>query len=258
MLILQKYWWWIVGLVALIISGLGRVDSSILPSTAQMYCQQNSDAGTQFCAAYKVIGFWIAGLASYGGAIEAAITAIATAFIAYFTYTLKEATARLWDAGERQLELATKTAERQLRAYVYVESVEMTPPDLAGPSKAHLTIKNVGQTPGYGVVHLGRMLIQDFPSLIPLPELDEAGPTSRSDVPPSGILIKTLAGKRPLTLDERARITNGTAALYVYGEIRYRDAFGQDRWTRYRLMRGGNVGVSPTTMTTTEEGNESN
>jgi len=27
--------------------------------------------------------------------------------------------------------------------------------------------------------------------------------------------------------------------VYVYGEIRYRDAFGKERYTKYRLMYGG-------------------
>src|SRR4051812_21404513 len=43
------------------------------------------------------------------------LTALATLAIASFTLTLKRATDRLWDAGERQLKLAAETAAAQSR-----------------------------------------------------------------------------------------------------------------------------------------------
>lgn len=243
-------------MLALLIVGSSETFQNCLKESEAQIGQQDIEKGIAYFlgsfARYKTCGGHF--LEMNGEGVIAAFTVI----LAISTILLWWSTRKLWDAGERQLELATKTAERELRAYIYVEGVEITPPDLAGPTEVRLTIKNNGQTPGYGVVHLGRMLVQDFPSLVPLPEVEETSPLSRNDLPPSGILTKTLKGGRALTPDERARIGNGTLALYVYGEIRYRDAFGRNRSTKYRMIRGGNVGVRATTMTTTEEGNESN
>ncbi|MHC2839797.1 hypothetical protein [Bradyrhizobium diazoefficiens] len=45
--------------------------------------------------------------------VSAFITAIATAFIARYTLTLKRSTDKLWDAGEKQFALARETSDRQ-------------------------------------------------------------------------------------------------------------------------------------------------
>lgn len=61
-----------------------------------------------------------------------------------------------------------------------------------------------------------------------------------------------------LTAQQTAGLRAGTAAIYVYGEISYRDAFGKERLTKYRLMHhmtGGAIGVS-TNLSFTHEGNE--
>ena len=47
---------------------------------------------------------------------------------------------------------------------------------------------------------------------------------------PFGVPAKNAAD---FVIDE---LNAGTHAIYVYGEISYRDAFGKERYTRYRLM----------------------
>ena len=123
-----------------------------------------------------------------------AITAVATIAIAIFTFTLKRATDKLWDAGERQLNLLAATpaaqskdmqasiraatdsanaaitsnqiamtnSERQLRAYVTVQDINMVTHRLPGrigtynddviPGAVHtyrfsVILKNGGMTP---------------------------------------------------------------------------------------------------------------
>ena len=48
----------------------------------------------------------------------------------------------------------------------------------------------------------------------------------------------------------------GTASLtlYVYGELRYRDTFGKDWATKYRLIHGGNEGTGKRTGKDGDEG----
>jgi hypothetical protein len=78
-----------------------------------------------------------------------ATTAVATAFIAFFTFTLWRSTNRLWRAGERQLAHFKDTAERQLRAYVYLDITLKPypkPPQQPNRISVSLAIKNSGST----------------------------------------------------------------------------------------------------------------
>jgi len=61
----------------------------------------------------------------------------------------------------------------------------------------------------------------------------------------------------PLSQQDITHLRNGTAAIYVYGEIGYRDAFGKDRATAFRSMHhasAGRIGIS-TELTFCDEGN---
>lgn len=51
------------------------------------------------------------------------------------------------------------------------------------------------------------------------------------------------ARKPPLPPEFMQIIGTPKFTLYVYGEIRYKDAFGKERFTRYRLIHGGTEGV---------------
>lgn len=61
----------------------------------------------------------------------------------------------------------------------------------------------------------------------------------------------------PLTNAEIADLRNGTKAIYVYGDIEYRDGFDRKRVTNFRFFhneRGGRVGISGH-LTGMDEGN---
>jgi hypothetical protein len=55
-------------------------------------------------------------------------------------------------------------------------------------------------------------------------------------------------------------LRNCTKAIYVFGEITYRDAFGHDRHTNYRYRHNGLTGVVGinSDLTGSDEGNSSN
>jgi hypothetical protein len=61
---------------------------------------------------------------------------------------------------------------------------------------------------------------------------------------------------RPLTTGERARIRAGTAAIYVYGEMDYTDAFGESRYTKYRFFSNDTYGLAEGKTGDTGQGNE--
>lgn len=168
--------------------------------------------------------------------------------------------------------------ERQLRAYVLVDSgtifnvadpVPLFLGQIFAPSEAQVTnkaagpgvrlfIKNTGQTPAYDVRHWGHICFREFPLKNPLP----ARPPQANPVPSilgrEIISTKLIYIPNPLSSKEVADLRVGAGAVYVYGEITYRDTFGKSWYTHYRLMYhpyGGAIGVS-TDLTFCDGGNE--
>ena len=131
--------------------------SDLSPTTAR-FASSAGDAKVASCTSYQLLPFILFEAAQFLDKMGGAITALATIAIAIFTFTLKRATDKLWDAGERQLNLLAETsaaqsrdmqasiraatdsanaaitsnqiavtnAERQLRAYVTVQDINMT------------------------------------------------------------------------------------------------------------------------------------
>jgi hypothetical protein len=173
------------------------------------------------------------------------------------------------------------TAERQLRAYVDIQGMVISntavpvPPPGASLNPAHMTaayqgdptrgpivnirIRNVGQTPAHDVIHLAGGIVRERPLTSALPAWRDDFHVSQSHLGPGARTEKTLKVKL-LTAAELMGIQNGTHALYVHGEVRYRDIFGNQRMNKYRVMHdnsAGPIGIS-TTLISCDEGNEAN
>jgi hypothetical protein len=73
--------------------------------------KEGAKEGTKECARYNIISFALREIGAHLDIVSALITAVATAFIARYTFTLKRSTDKLWDAGERQIVVARETAE---------------------------------------------------------------------------------------------------------------------------------------------------
>lgn len=169
-----------------------------------------------------------------------------------------------------------RTARRQLRAYVAVERgiianvadpptpkgekietvARILHPD-AGPT-IQITIKNSGQTPAYDLVHWATARLDKFPLETELASMPDPRSKYRNVVGPGIPEVKTIRLPKPLELPEKIGLREGSLAIYCWGEIVYRDAFGKRRYTRYRCMYGymcGIIGVA-TDMVYCEEGNE--
>jgi hypothetical protein len=69
--------------------------------------------GAKECATYGVVHFALHEIGAALDVYNGVITAIATAFFAWFTLSLRRATDRLWDAGERQLKFLSDSAAAQ-------------------------------------------------------------------------------------------------------------------------------------------------
>jgi hypothetical protein len=88
---------------------------------------------------------------------------IFTGAVALFTLLLVWATVLLYRAGERQLKLATKTAERQLRAYAFVRPTHIHIDGASNKIAVQYVVGNTGQTPAYKVRHASIVEIWPYP-----------------------------------------------------------------------------------------------
>jgi hypothetical protein len=149
---------------------------------------------------------------------------------------------------------AEETAKRQLRAYVSVVTAEILDVTTGFTPRAHLIFKNSGQTPAYDLTAIIGIAIGDsWDTLTP--------PASQ----PIAITITSLAADakasqyvsapRPLVLGEREALIDGSATLWVYGKMRYRDTFNIERATEYRFQIGGGVGIQDNQLAISPEGN---
>lgn len=181
--------------------------------------------------------------------------AIVTGFLAIFTLGLMIYTWRLWRITCQLVDGAKKTAERQLRAYISV-SAEIRNIDNGEAPSANLTIANYGQTPAYGLTQTSGIAWGESFDTLPIPT-GPKGMTNASLLPKEHNDARVVA-PRPLDIAEIAAFRTGTLTLWVYGDLRYRDAFDIDRFKKFRYMVGGPVGVRNSSLGICEEGNEEN
>jgi len=180
-----------------------------------------------------------------------------------------------------QTVITRRTSQRQLRAYILMDTgtiINVANPiplytgqalaqtdarisnDAAGPG-ALVFIKNTGQTPAFKVIHWANICFREYPLIASLPApIPLVGAPPVSVLGPGQVASKLLESNPRLTPAQTNDLRNSTAAVYVYGEITYVDAFGKSHLTRYGTMyhrMSGAIGVS-TTLTYCEDGNDAN
>jgi hypothetical protein len=139
----------------------------------------------------------------------------------------------------RQNNTMKETAERQLRAYLFPElaaSRRVTP-------AAHfikIDIKNSGQTPAYeyqGYIAVGVFTPGQEPATLDLPPEEDF---SRGSLGP-GCKFELGGREYYMTPEQAADVARGAQSVYIYGNVDYRDAFGQLRFTSFRLCSTGEM-----------------
>ena len=239
---LRKWLW--AGL-ALLLFGvatalLGKGITCNYVGTARETC---SEQYVTLIAAEKVLAF----LNDFNG-LMAASAGIA---VAYFTRELKRSTDRLWEAGERQIKEARKsadaakraaeaaeksvammddTARRQMRAYVTIDPAGIE--KILLPTQiARITIKNSGDLPAsdvrwiiYSDIDENR-LRKDFDV-----DVTKIEPGTNLLAPKDGMSRFQDLHHAKATVE---KIGRDEAALYVWGQVFYQDGFGKERWTKF-------------------------
>jgi hypothetical protein len=224
-----------------------------IPTYAE-YCEKNPQTNYEECATYHIALIALWQIVKFLNYISAPLTTFATVAIGVFTYTLKKATDRLWEAGERQRKLSEDTAKRQLRAYLLPKGGTMYVPDM---NHTVITFINNGQTPAYNVGTYSGHAVVDFP-------LPDSAIFSMTGIEHGGFGDIGAAGERniesffTLSPEDKDAISNRTKAIFFWGKIEYLDIFkGETHTTEFRFYYGGDVCSPDGRLTIDKGGNQS-
>jgi len=162
------------------------------------------------------------------------------ATFAIAVYSAIQANASKVSAGafKSQIALMSDTAQRELRAYVNVASacIKFVKP---GVPEGQVHYRNYGKTPAYNLETWIGMAVDEYPRQKPFPPAPPESVGADGPLPPGRQSIQVVIRDPPLPDCVLPHIGTRLCTVYIYGEIRYTDAFGIKRFTKYRLMHGG-------------------
>jgi len=144
-------------------------------------------------------------------------------------------------AAMRALRIARDTARRQLRAYVFPVYAHIRDVRASRPNFV-IDIKNFGQTPAYGLRMKTALQSGSYPldrELVP----DVQSSIATAQLAPQAALFDDIALNHSLSANEISTLAEGSAAIYLFGEIEYFDIYKARRWTTFRMLLGGPDGV---------------
>jgi hypothetical protein len=172
--------------------------------------------------------------------------------IAIFTAILGMATWFLWRATRDLVRGAEETAERQLRAHVFIDggSIQIITrdrrrvhPELPNPQmplyiQVHTVIKNYGQTPAYKFKVWRKLGIRDPNNL----EFGEIGEGTAEDILGPNT-TSTITAAIPIDDKVLTSIRDGTKSIFSWGRISYIDAFKKQRHFTFYQTNGRELGA---------------
>ncbi|MGH9444175.1 MAG: hypothetical protein ACRD3O_00290 [Terriglobia bacterium] len=164
-----------------------------------------------------------------------------------------EATLTAARAAEHTVITMNLTARRDLRAYVAVSKSSVDHLDETGRPRANVTIKNFGKTPAYRFA-----VSADITFIPPGTELREPREPAHAagHLAPGGEFEVVVEADWVLSKAWRSQIMNKTAAVSVYGLIRYIDTYGKPRFTRFCIMTDGEASVPVGRLVSCATGND--
>jgi hypothetical protein len=165
---------------------------------------------------------------------------------------------------------ADDSEKRSLRAYVmpFQMALKLTPDNHVS---ATVIIKNFGQTPARHFRGWDCLAVRDFVTkdahlvdptdLPPWPNSDKLSSLTLAQGDTTTVSPVYFCDgndgpiNRILTTDEVASVRGNSKAIYIYGNIKYDDVFGNPHWTNYRRLSSGRFGLGDGTLINAEEGN---
>lgn len=178
----------------------------------------------------------------------------ATVTLAWITGVLAFFTAGLWLATYSLVRGAKDTAEKELRAYVFVLSGSIENLANGQHPTSRLVIHNFGKTPAHKLTVICGMgfgkSFEELPTAAP-PLTKPMGTLA-----PGGTVEHHNSAPIAFAPDHMSALENGTYTLYVHGEIRYVDFLGKNRVTKFRVMKSAKSGLSGPHLASCEDGND--
>lgn len=189
--------------------------------------------------------------AAFSGLVAAVVSALALMAtgigIYYVRETLKatlkavEDTSEATEAMREANVIARDSAERQLRAYIFLDEAGSIGPftfAVGEPPHGLVNIKNYGQTPAYDVVCQRGCIVGPWP----IPDdfefpADDTGRFSGGTTLAPGVQTSFPIYKEGMSVmqAEFDEIISGASTLYVWGRIKYRDVMNVPRHTNFCL-----------------------
>lgn len=160
--------------------------------------------------------------------VRLTITMIAVLLLHLGAYILQ------WLVLRRTLAHNRESSERQLRAYVNVTEIVKNDA-LVDPIMFEISLRNNGATPAYDFTGWEVIGVNHFPppsDIFYAPERE--GEVSKAVVGPGSTAHRVAGLTRTAFGELEDAFRNGRAAIYLWGEYNYRDAFGARRLTRFR------------------------
>jgi len=190
---------------------------------------------------------WRAAIAAEGSArwtfwafvVSVAGTALSGVALVGLLLSLRQ-TERALAEGITANAIAEDTAKRQLRAYVLPSKAHFTIAE-DGTIDATLKIQNFGQTPALEKTSWMHFWIADFPLKEDLPNPPDDFEMSVGIIGPGN--YTEFQDSRPRLSECAVRgIEDGSAALYLYGQIKYVDVFGEPHTSDFVYFTNAKVG----------------
>ena len=180
---------------------------------------------------------------------DGGITALATAIIAAFTFTLWRATSEQGRLTRMAIDDAKKSNKREMRAYlsVFVGGADYQDRETNFKFAGYPMLKNNGRTPAYNIKYWSKAeiipdaLIENYQfQITPTQELSQAS------IGPGEDRILTCIVPEFVNYAEESDIKIGKGkALWVWGRVHYDDAFGDPHFVnfsqRIRWLHNGQV-----------------
>jgi hypothetical protein len=144
-------------------------------------------------------------------------------------------------ATKASVEEGSKTAERQLRAYLCIAYSELRFLE-DGTIEPVLHLKNCGITPAYKVSSWQRGRLREYPLTSPLEPAPDDLLKGVAIIPPNHHHVAT-CGQHTIPQFMLDSLETKKFAFYVYGEATYIDIFKRKRTLEFRLISGGPAGT---------------
>ncbi len=161
-------------------------------------------------------------------------------------------------AAQSAVAVTRETAEKQLRAYVMVESCVMTGVRPGNVPIGKVVLKNSGNTPASNLKGVVYSEIRPFPNHGLSFSVDQNHSVSSMVLGPGSTYDYTVNGSEEhLSSNAYNCIRRGTIAVYLWGEFWYCDGFSNHmRMTKFRSFCTGISGDGSLSMTPMSEGSD--